>query len=242
MRQTATCQACAICFYVATVLFWIPQMSRASDDIDATSSLESFQAQLSSRFQDWKEHALNGDYDPTDSGLPGYYANPHSEELVAFGPRALPFLFDAIKENEEHVRACIVPAIRRIIKKYFSLDVMKRYSPVGSYAMYIDWWEKEWRKTADEFALAYTKWKEAKEGDEKEAAYQELLDLGVAALPYAMEKIAGGDKQLFEAVNYWTNAELLSLESKQRLIVRNRENLYLRWWKENKEKWLIPSH
>ena len=90
-------------------------------------------------------------------------------------------------------------------------------------------------------------WMDMPEGPEKErlrpfqkTTYQQLLDLGIAALPHAIEKIREGDTDLIAAINYWTDNALQKSADASGVAADDMSEYCLKWWKANKANWLLP--
>jgi hypothetical protein len=110
------------------------------------------------------------------------------------------------------------------------------------------------KPTAVDYILIYSKdenkyrqWKKMPDGLEKKrldplthTAYQQLLDLGIVALPFAVEKIKEGDADLIEAVNYWTDDALKKSAEEKEIAADAMREYCVKWWEENKENWLLP--
>lgn len=163
---------------------------------------------------------------------------------------ALPYMMDKI-ENDPDGGGCYLPfAILKITKKKFHItrtqqkpirwtveefaDMRDLNRPPGYYNLWLRWWKEGPKRTPQQFEKFYQEWKklnaEGKEIEVKEK-YQRMIDLGVAALPYMIEKIEKGDKELISAVSYLTGGEVKT-DAKTSECVE--------WWKKNKEKWTIP--
>lgn len=114
-------------------------------------------------------------------------------------------------------------------------------------------WDEKYGDDIHARYIALEEWKEMPEGPEKErmrpynrTVYQRLLDLGIPALPYAVEEIKKGDKDLLEAVNLWTDSSLQEYASQknknlQSLSEDDLKGVVTQWWEENKEKYKLPE-
>ncbi len=74
----------------------------------------------------------------------------------------------------------------------------------------------------------------------KRTSYQQFLDLGVLALPLAIEKIREGDTDLIAAINYWTDDALQKSADDAGVAADKMSEYCLKWWEANKENWLLP--
>ncbi|RJP27831.1 MAG: hypothetical protein C4527_12340 [Candidatus Omnitrophota bacterium] len=113
---------------------------------------------------------------------------------------------------------------------------------------YLSDWYRGFYDNPEEYEKAYAKWKSMPEGKEKErlrplakTEYQQVLDLGVGVLPFAMEKIASGDHELIDAVHYWTNDQIRTLATEKGIAGDAMPAFILNWWNENQENWLLPD-
>lgn len=114
-------------------------------------------------------------------------------------------------------------------------------------------WDQEYRNDLESRRVARKQWMQMPEGPEKErmrpynrTVYQRLLDLGIPALPYAVEVIKKGDKNLLEAVNLWTDSSLQEYASQknknlQSLSEDELKGVVAQWWEENQEKYKLPD-
>ncbi|MBN2328915.1 MAG: hypothetical protein JXR73_17380 [Candidatus Omnitrophica bacterium] len=67
-----------------------------------------------------------------------------------------------------------------------------------------------------------------------------IKNLGIPALPYAIEKTQEGDEDLIEAVNYWTDDALKDSAEKTGVPREQMRQYCLHWWEQNKDDWLLP--
>lgn len=93
----------------------------------------------------------------------------------------------------------------------------------------------------------FKQWRNMPDGLEKKrldplirTAYQQLLDLGIVSLPFAVEKIQEGDVDLIDAVNYWTDDALKKSAEEKGIANDGMREYCVKWWEENKENWLLP--
>lgn len=113
-------------------------------------------------------------------------------------------------------------------------------------------WDKEYKNNREARRAARKQWMQMPEGPEKErmrpynrTVYQRVLDLGIPALPYAIEKITTGDRDLVEAINYWTDSSLDRYTAQRNVELKSASRAELstvvnQWWSENKDKYTLP--
>jgi hypothetical protein len=168
-------------------------------------------------------------------------------EIVEFGPSALPYILEKMKDD-----SIMSVAVIRITKKHFhviqtSKDPNDRRWSIEEYPdinnvkkiqwdkVVLRWWNEDAAKTPQQFDNLYQEWKKLKEeGKETEAKekYQRMMDLGIFALPSMMTKIEQGNTEIISAVSELTDGK----------VDKNAQKTdCLDWWKKNKQKWLIPS-
>lgn len=105
---------------------------------------------------------------------------------------------------------------------------------------YIKAW-RHWFKIAGKeltrkgFESKYNDWKKlkvkhSKEHDAVKYLKRKIAQLGIAALPYLIEKIEAGEIDLIDIVSGLTDGEVKREASKSEV---------LKWWEKNKEKWTI---
>ncbi|MBZ0257394.1 hypothetical protein K8I31_15100 [bacterium] len=104
-----------------------------------------------------------------------------------------------------------------------------------------------------EYHKAKKRWKEMPEGAEKErlrpynrTIYQRLLDMGIPALPFAIQKINDGDLDLFEAIHLWNDSALIDYAKTREKVwetLSSSEQVKLlnQWWEENQKDYALPG-
>jgi hypothetical protein len=106
---------------------------------------------------------------------------------------------------------------------------------------------REFKQYFNDDENAIFQWMDMPEGTEKErlrpfqkTVYQQLLDLGVVAIPYAIEKINAGELELIDAVNYWTDNALQNDMNAKNVTQDKTKEFCVDWWNRNQEKWSLP--
>lgn len=240
----------------------------------------SYTGDFESVYEDWVYKILS--FKSEDIANPRYHVEVNTREIIALGPRILPYVYDSLKNGDVYLRSYLSHTMQCISKKVFlsengQTDERMDYS--DSYAkLWIQWWEKDrfdiakhfadrytlWKQETEEFRFmkptavdyisVYSKdqnkfrqWRNMPEGLEKKrldplthTAYQQLLDLGIVALPFAIAKIQEGDADLIEAVNYWTDDALKKSAVEKGISSDSLREYCVKWWEENKENWLLP--
>ncbi|MDP8243023.1 MAG: hypothetical protein P9L94_02995 [Candidatus Hinthialibacter antarcticus] len=104
-----------------------------------------------------------------------------------------------------------------------------------------------------EYKKAMNRWREMPEGPEKErlrpynrTTYQRLLDFGIPALPFAIQKINQGDYDLFEAVMLWTDSALPEFAAEKQQdwgsnSIAKKVDLLNQWWEANQKQYTLPG-
>ncbi|MBN2326645.1 MAG: hypothetical protein JXR73_05775 [Candidatus Omnitrophica bacterium] len=74
----------------------------------------------------------------------------------------------------------------------------------------------------------------------KKQFLHKIENLGVPALPCAIEKMKEDGVDLIEAVNYWTDDALKKSAEKAGVPQEQMREYSLQWWRRNKADWLLP--
>lgn len=166
------------------------------------------------------------------------YTCPQFTEIVKLGLPALPYIVRKIEEVNDQYLWMAIDKITKV-KIYAKYDEVKKETVYPDFPdvkenVYIYWWREGHKSTQNLLEERYAKWKELKmQQKEKEAGaeYQRILDLGIAALPYMVEKVKKGDIELIEEMSELTNGQLKKGTNKEDVE---------KWWNQNKESWIIP--
>jgi hypothetical protein len=158
------------------------------------------------------------------------WAHPYIEiqefqDIKRFGINIIPFIINKIILNKYGLYAiCLRYGLQDIIKKIFIDDRLNNQQ-------ILSWWENDRIINEQDFEEYYTNWKNTN---------ADLFDLGISALPHAIRKIKGGEENLYEAVNFWTDNSLQKAADKKGIKPEGMKEFCLKWWVDNKAKWLLP--
>ena len=100
--------------------------------------------------------------------------------------------------------------------------------------VYLCWWREGRGFTERRFKVLYGEWKKAKEAGDEETAtlkYERIRDLGIAALPYLVEKVEEGEKEFVPVISYLSDGEVREDAGPADCV---------RWWREHKARWTVP--
>ncbi len=233
-----------------TLLTVFINLAVLAGDGEATKELynENLAASFNQKYHTWKEYCLTSipmyrsDIDPMI-----FFDNEPFRDIVKLGIPAIPLMVE--KQQEDHMLGY---ALYQITK--WKWHIIREGSAAGEWTWFVEefpdirsdtgppdsrqlWlrWRKEGQKHTDQyFEKLYDEWKELKRQNKTEEAkekYQRIIDLGIAALPNIMQKVEQGDNELTEAISKLTDGK----------VEKNaKQSECSNWWKENKEKWLIP--
>ena len=192
---------------------------------------ESLQATFERQYQAWRQWRSEHGY------LSFYTGNVPFGNIVALGPRAVPLIVQKIEQNPDDFH--LHQAIRRITKMEFYLPEWPADDrPDSRWAcrVILQWWKEGRKETAGKFASGYAKYlasrAQSKETDARTEVVR-LANLGIAALPYVMEKMPTDNGDLVKLVSQLTD-RAVSPDAKPAEC--------LEWWAKNKEKWLLPDN
>jgi hypothetical protein len=187
------------------------------------------------------------------------------DEIARLGLPALPLVMDKLRGTRDD---SLSYAINRISRKHFVASEYpegKFADPAARAQMYLDWWDVGYAGTAERFEQYYGRWKKAKSGARVLQYYEFVYDdstktiqtpglryteagevlralegLGIAALPFMMEKIKEGDYDMLPAIAELTEDKALKAHPPAGQPVEERARGCLEWWEKNKEQWTIP--
>jgi len=165
--------------------------------------------------------------------------------------RAVKPLIEAFEDSPLQTHSTLVSTLKRILKlkfKYQFLDrrtkvAIEEFPELGTMEfldhferLWRHWWEVEPEFTEQRFEKYYREWKrvvEEKPQVHTAHAYRQskMLQAGIPALPFLIEKVKTGDVALITTISELTNRELKKTATQEQC---------LEWWNKNKRKWLIP--
>jgi hypothetical protein len=174
------------------------------------------------------------------------FDNQPFRDIVALGPPAVPYMVDKMEQNH-----WIGEALSRITK--FKWHERRVGPGPGQWVWIIEefpelaeetrwpwrglwrkWWNEGSQKTPQWFDQRYREWQEVLaqgKGLEAQEKYQRIIDLGIGALPYMVEKIQAGDTALVGAVSTLTQGAVGATATPAQCI---------EWWNANKANWTLP--
>lgn len=186
-------------------------------------------ARFESEYQAWKT-IVEG----SSSSLSHF--NPHLYEIAKMGIPVLPLLIDKMERKGFDRDFLLGKAFGLITMKEFPREDWPPGKLAGSHAkaaMYINWWHSGIKNTSKDFNRYYQEWKSALAETNREKADKNLryiTALGIAAMPFMIEKIEEGDLELIKVISYLSHSLLSVNASKYEC---------LKWWDEKKEKYII---
>ena len=168
-------------------------------------------------------------------------------ELVALGPRIVPFIiekFEAdLKHNiwgpDNHLRADHQSVLHKILHKHFPRSEW----PAGKFGdhkaemeLFVKWWHQGRRETPRRLAELYEAWRQSLEQGKPQAAQEALeriRDFGLETLPFIVQKIEAGDERLVPLVSkiMW---KPVGGDKPTRASI-------LAWWKANEKSLRLPD-
>lgn len=176
-----------------------------------------------------------------------FYDNEPFQKIVSLGTSALPVLFEKAAEDRR-----LIEAIQRITKWQYHVDrtgatpqtyawhvrefpgLKGRHGPPDRLDAWRYWWKEGRFKTSERLAdLRQKRSEEKRRGQSKEAAatLQEIMDLGIAALPY-LTAHSDAEPDFIPVISKLTNGELPPTATPDECK---------EWWKESKAKWILPG-
>lgn len=183
-----------------------------------------------SEYRAWKKSVEEKPF----SSAPQY--NEHMTQIVNMGVSVLPLIIEKMEKKEFKMDFLLESAVYSISRKDFEKEDWPEGRRGGSHAaaaMYIDWWHSGIKETEESFNGYYRKWKEDLAGKKQEMAQEKLWSiqkLGIAAIPFMIEKIKEGDLEFISIISDHTNGSLSETASKDECVD---------WWNENKDKYTI---
>jgi hypothetical protein len=186
-------------------------------------------SQLENRLKLWRKYIQENPH------LSDYTGNKYYREIVNLGIPALPCLIEKIEEGVGTFGDAVTIITKKRFEKYEQPEYIV-WDSKSTAAAVVKWWPKARKETPQKFRKLYTEWKSLKnQGKEKENEAKEKLEqiraLGIAALPMIIEKVGQGDKELIPIVSRLTKAKVDPNTSISQCFA---------WWRDNKQKWLIP--
>jgi len=160
--------------------------------------------------------------------------------IVKLGPPALPYIIEKIAQGDWRLGGCVLMISKKRFYRSDYADVRAYGDAITTAGMYVEWWHEGRKHAAEQFETLYQQWKGLKaQGQDNGAAdqYERIRGLGIAALPYIIEKVEQGDGDLIPLVSRLTSGAGGAPDA-----VRSRASAAecLDWWDKNKQKWTLP--
>lgn len=201
---------------------------------------ENIEKQFEIKYQAWKEYISRPEI--TVQSIAGErFECTQFQEIVKLGLPVLPYIIRKMEENPDE--RLLWKAIEEITKvkirgKYYKQKNVFIFPNFPDWKprenVYLYWREKGRKQTPEQLEISFTNWKYLKkQGKEEEARkkYQKIKDLGIATLPYVMEKIQQGEIELIPIVSYLTDDAVKKDLTPSECV---------EWWNKNKDKWILP--
>jgi len=213
--------------------------------------IDEMEALFEKKYEAWKKYRKQQSPSPSSFRTIYMEGQPYLE-MLKLGIPALPYMMKKIENDAYDGGRDLVWIVSKITNKKFHItrtgqkpggfrwtveefpDMNDLTSPPSRYKLWLRWWKEGKKLTAQQFEKFYQQWKKLnRQGKETEAKakYQRVIDLGVAALPYILDKVKQGDVELVPAISVLTDNKVKK-DAKQ--------SECLDWWESNKQKWLIP--
>lgn len=203
--------------------------------------------------------------DPFSSEPISDEAGRHLSLMAAMGPGVTPLLIEKLKETND---AFLLVPLGLITKRRFVAEEWPNGKIGGpgkeEVKLYLTWWQRGAKGTAERFARLYADWKRIKatnsslgsynhvysdEGKllymsitgttELGEAYDAIRSLGLAALPYMMRRLRQGDYDMLPVIAELTNRRAASTDGYDG-TPEQRAKRCLEWWEKNKDQLSIP--
>jgi hypothetical protein len=192
------------------------------------------------KYQNWVEYIAKPEV-MLSSSSDSYVNNEAFNEIVRLGPMVLPYLIDKIRQKEEESKWLPI-AIKKISKfkveaKWDKMQNKFVYNDFPDLAaeenVYVYWWEKERKLIPNRVLKLYNDRQLLKTQKNINGVKQEDLkikELGIAVLPFLMDKIRDGNTDLIPIVSELTDGKIAESST----VVE-----CLAWWSKNKSEWNI---
>ena len=179
-------------------------------------------------YDKWIYHINNTPEIMISSWETPFIENLKFQNITRFGIHIVPFMIKKMLLNKYGLyAACLQSGLRDITKKEFRDEKRNRLSN----QQILSWWKNDRNISDQDFKKYYKNWKNTN---------ADLFDLGIPALPHAIRKIKGGEEKLYEAVNFWTDNSLQKAADQKGIKPEGMKEFCLKWWDDNKAKWLLP--
>jgi len=221
MKRKYLLKGSLILLVVAIICLSIALLHKGKDN------RQQIEAELEKKMQAW------GNYIQENPRSSDYTGNKYYRDIKDLGIPAVPFLMEKIKNGNWALSS----AVDLITQKRFEYREYPGGTPGGLQAeakLLVQWWAKARKETPQKFKKLYAEWKNLKNQairNESKGKLEQIRNLGIAALPMIVQKIERGEEEFIP---------LMSRLTKGKVKMNATISGCLRWWRENKEKWLIP--
>jgi len=211
--------------------------------------------EFESEYRAWKKAVDEKGF----SSAPQY--NEHFYEIIDMRAPVLPFIIEKMEKKEYGLDFLLESAFYFITKMRFDKSEWPKGKLGDSHtaaAMYVDWWHNGIKDTEKSFNHYYQQWSKCKAENNTEKADEILrhIDrLGIAAIPFMIEKINNGDKEFIKIISGYSFASMINRIRKSdykydfiESIADNKntklnENAsideFTEWWSANKDLYTI---
>lgn len=200
------------------------------------------------RYLAWRKHLQ--ELPPSVSSEGDYrrfYENQEFEAIVELGVPAVPVIVAKFRQDQ-----MLGSVLHRITKWMWNdtrvgpgpgqwvwivdefPDMKSTRGPLPYRELWLRWWREGRQRTPQWFSERCAQWRAlSRQGKTEEAKekYQRMLEVGVGALPYIVERIGKGETDLIPAMSALTDGRV-----KQDAT----PNECIEWWNAHKQDWLIP--
>ena len=161
-------------------------------------------------------------------------------KITQLGPPGLPYIIEKIDQGDWRLGGCVLMITKKRFNRSDYTDVRAYGDAITTAGMYVEWWHKGRKHTGEQLATLYQQWKDLTGQGEDEAArdkYERIRGLGIAALPYIIEKVEQGDVDLIALVSRLTSGAGGAPDA---ISSRASATECVDWWNKNKQKWTLP--
>ncbi|MFC1683203.1 hypothetical protein ACFL0G_03240 [Candidatus Zixiibacteriota bacterium] len=204
-------------------------------------------AQFEEKYEAWLEYCRQPEVWSRSRGGEAFVQNQPFREIIRMGIPILPVLIEKVETTPIQGRLLHF-ALTDITKKKFHVrqeeidgqllwvadefpDIPPGRSHPDFNILWSRWWREQLHRTPEQFEDLYEKWKQPERPEITEENYTRLVDLGIAALPLMVEKVATGEAGLIPAVSELTG---------QAIPPDAQPAQCLAWWKKEGDMWSIP--
>lgn len=168
-----------------------------------------------------------------------YMKDPYYKKIESYKAEVLPFLYNSIKNEQDHVyRACFLLSFVKISKRRFDrTERLKELEEKGTIKfMYLKWWEFEKKNDIEKYHSFAETCENSRSSDDKDVILNKIKNLGIITMPLLVEEIAQGNERFLDILNYLINEN----ESGEKTFTRNNSKKdILEWWISTKSKYTI---